>query len=191
MSTNTFFELETLRESVAKKFGGRLSTANDFGELSGVIFEATGHLISESTLKRVWGYVNYTPQARTTTLDILAKYAGHESFRTFCLELQKNSAFFACDKIIAADLTEGDCISIGWAPDREIIIKYLGLSRFQVNDGGKSKLQKGDIIEATEFLKGVPMFFARVLRGNEELPAYVAGKAGGLTKLELISGKNH
>jgi len=186
MSTNSNPELENLKTQVAKVYGGRISTTNDFSELAEAIKAKTGQMVSDSTLKRIWGYVNYTPQPHTTTLNIIAQYAGYGSYREFCNSMNLSSSFFACDKIVTAELTPGDKILLGWAPDREVIIEFNGGLSFTVIDGGTSKLENGDRLEADEFLKGVPMFFGKVQRGSTELPAYVAGKAMGIIKLEMV-----
>jgi len=186
MSTNTKPEIEDLKQEVANVYGGRISTTNDFSELSEAIKKKTGQLISDSTLKRIWGYVNYNPQPHTSTLNIIAQYAGHNSFRDFCNSRQISSSFFVCDRIVASELECGDKVLLGWSPDREVILEFLGDIQFKVVDGSTSKLQSGDIVETSEFLKGFPLFFGKVMRGQDVLPAYVAGKSLGLNKLEKI-----
>jgi len=186
MSTNNNPELELLKQEVSRIYGGKISTSNDFAELSESISASIGQMISDSTLKRIWGYVNYNPQPHTTTLNLLAKYVGHSSFREFCNANRISSAFFSCNRIDTADLEKGDKILLGWNPDREVILQYQGDLKFTVIDAGTSKLQEGDIVESSEFLNSVPCFFGKVIRGDQTLPAYVAGKSMGLSKLEMV-----
>src|SRR5258708_22739483 len=55
----------------------------DFEILNELIFEKTKVSLSESTLRRIWGRVEYNHLPSTTTLDTLSKFAGFESWRTF------------------------------------------------------------------------------------------------------------
>ncbi|WP_295801460.1 hypothetical protein [Mucilaginibacter sp.] len=62
--------------------------SRDFEILSQFIFDKTKVSLSESTLRRVWGRVEYKHLPSATTLDTLAKFAGFESWRGF---LKKHS----------------------------------------------------------------------------------------------------
>ncbi|WP_157963077.1 hypothetical protein [Chitinophaga deserti] len=53
----------------------------DFETLSARIQEETGVLLSVSTLKRVWGKVKYDSMPSITTLNTLARFAGHAGWR--------------------------------------------------------------------------------------------------------------
>ncbi len=55
----------------------------DFDQLNQLILEETGVSLSASTLRRLWGRVEYKHLPSTTTLDTLAKFAGYESWRLF------------------------------------------------------------------------------------------------------------
>jgi len=56
----------------------------DFERLNILILERTKVSLSSSTLKRIWGKVNYNNQPSLTTLDALSRFAGFESWREFC-----------------------------------------------------------------------------------------------------------
>ena len=58
-------------------------TNRDFQELSTQIFERTHQQLSVTTLKRVWGRAERVAQPSGATLDILAEFAGYDSWRTF------------------------------------------------------------------------------------------------------------
>lgn len=62
----------------------------DFERLSELIFEKTSVNLSISTLKRVWGKVRYDSIPTTTTLNTLARFAGYESWRSYCSTAEKN-----------------------------------------------------------------------------------------------------
>ena len=55
----------------------------DFENLSELILESTGVSLSVSTLRRIWGRVEYNHLPSTTTLNTLAKFAGYEDWRNF------------------------------------------------------------------------------------------------------------
>lgn len=61
--------------------------SRDFENLSGLIFDKTKIQLSESTLRRVWGRVEYKHLPSATTLDTLAQFAGFENWRTFSKRL--------------------------------------------------------------------------------------------------------
>ena len=55
----------------------------DFEKLNQLILEETGVSLSASTLKRVWGKVEYNHLPSMTTLDALAKFGGFENWRNY------------------------------------------------------------------------------------------------------------
>ena len=58
--------------------------SKDFEKLNVLIQEKTKISLSASTLRRVWGKVDYNNRPSVTTLDTLAQFAGYESWRAFC-----------------------------------------------------------------------------------------------------------
>ena len=54
-----------------------------FIELSEKIQDETKVLLSSTTLKRVWGKVNYNSAPSISTLNALAQFAGHLNWRDF------------------------------------------------------------------------------------------------------------
>ena len=66
-----------------------------FIELSDKIQGKTGVLLSPTTLKRVWGKVNYKSAPSISTLNTLAQFAGYENWRAFKQEEhQKQNSWF-------------------------------------------------------------------------------------------------
>ena len=85
-------EIEKLLNLIEKKldWGESLTWQNrDFENLNQLILDETGVSLSASTLRRIWGKVEYKHLPSTTTLDTLAKFAGFESWRLF---LKQNTA---------------------------------------------------------------------------------------------------
>jgi len=58
--------------------------SRDFEKLNILIQEKTKISLSASTLRRVWGKVDYNNQPSVTTLDTLAQFTGYENWRSFC-----------------------------------------------------------------------------------------------------------
>lgn len=78
--------LENLRTLIEQRLGWGSSDdwqGRDFDKLSELIFEQTKVSLSDSTLKRIWGKINYQSLPSTNTLDTLARFAGFESWRVF------------------------------------------------------------------------------------------------------------
>ncbi|TWV93279.1 hypothetical protein [Chitinophaga pinensis] len=61
-------------------------TTYDFEKLSESIQEATGVVLSVTTLKRLWGKLSYTNTPATTTLNTLARYAGFDDWGTLRIQ---------------------------------------------------------------------------------------------------------
>lgn len=68
-----------------------MMTPKDFDFLAMQVFEKTRQSISVSTLKRIWGYVSSKGAASETTLDLLSKFVGYDSFFQFCQQTIESS----------------------------------------------------------------------------------------------------
>ncbi len=186
---NQIPELQSLLEAVEKRFKAPVRTTAGFEKLAAAIEFAIGESLGATTLKRLWGYIPSRTTPRLTTLDILSRYAGHKDFKSFCKKLHaEDSSDFLGERtyITAAELSPGDRIRIGWAPNRLVALSFLGDDRFEVQESLNAKLQKGDIIEISCLLKGWPLFVPGILRSGTLTSPYIAGKAHGLTILERI-----
>jgi hypothetical protein len=79
-------DLEKLLKIIENKLGWGDSISwqsRDFENLYQLILNETGVSLSTSTLRRIWGRVDYKHLPSTTTLDTLAKFAGFENWRIF------------------------------------------------------------------------------------------------------------
>jgi len=182
-------ELTMLLRKVEERYGRGINTTTDFEALSVTIEREVGGYVSASTLKRLWGYVSLQPSPRIATLDVLARYVGRKSFSDFCKMLRDDpsteSGFFTTRFVVADELNEGAGLTIGWAPNRLVKLKYLGNSMFKVLSSDNSKLRVGDEFCAAQFMLGYPLFIDRILRDGEYTSSYVAGKIQGLNTLDL------
>ena len=183
---NLSTELEFLIKEVSAKFGTKISTPTDFTTLVNDIESVTGEQVSESTLKRIWGYVRCESKPSSSVLNILSHYIGRKSFRNLCLELQETSGFIEVDKVLSAELDKGATVILKWMPDRVVEVEHLDGYSFIIRDSGTSKrLREGDMFDVIEFIKGHPLYISGLMRDGKVLPTYVAGKAMGLTGIEV------
>jgi hypothetical protein len=86
-------QLDKLLKAIEKQLGWGSSSdwqSKDFERLCELVFERTKISLSPSTLKRVWGKVEYHHLPSMTTLDTLSKFAGFENWRTFNINNPKN-----------------------------------------------------------------------------------------------------
>lgn len=183
-------EIQELKSLVESRFGHRLCTTNDFERLSALLLTEIKTPVSTSTLKRIWQYVNDEHAPRMSTLDILARYVGHADFVAFCRWRKEgagqSSAFFSAERIVAADLSIGDEVEIGWAPNRLVRLCHKGEGIFEVVSVHESKLMVGDLLPVVSFILGEPLSVPYIIRNGENTLPFVAGKNGGLTILSLV-----
>jgi len=183
-------EIQELKSLVESRFGHRLCTTNDFERLSALLLTEIKTPVSTSTLKRIWQYVNDEHAPRMSTLDILARYVGHADFVAFCRWRKEgagqSSAFFSAERIVASDLSIGDEVEIGWAPNRLVRLCHKGEGIFEVVSVHESKLMVGDRLPVVSFILGEPLSVPYIIRNGENTLPFVAGKNGGLTILSLV-----
>lgn len=70
-------------EAIEQKVGYRLRTPKDFERLHTQLFEDYHVMISTSTLKRLWGYVQSSSSPRLSSLDQLVKALGYKDWEDF------------------------------------------------------------------------------------------------------------
>lgn len=179
-------EIEYLKQLIAQTYGAPVETSSDFERLSNTIEETLKQSVSVSTLKRLWGYVSMAPKPRMSTLDILCRYVGRKDYRQLCIELQQSSSFFSADKVFASELETGTKIMLGWQPDRLVTLVYLGQFKFAVIESVHSKLHEGDVLEFSSVLLGHPLYVGKVERAGQVMQSYVAGRASGINKIEIV-----
>lgn len=183
-------EIAELLLLVEKKYSHRLRTTTDFDGFSFFLKQQADEVISTSTLKRLWGYVNDSRTPRIHTLDILSRYIGYEHFSGFCAWLKSstvyNSSFFTTKQVLAGELDPGSEVEIGWSPNRYLRLRYKGGTLFEVTEAKQSKLREGDCFEIASFLIGQPLSLPYVLRNGMRTSPFIAGRNGGLTLLNCL-----
>lgn len=181
--------IEDLKRQCEKVFCKGVVSPTDFNSLSLAIKKSTGRNISVSTLKRIWGYVNYPHRPSGEILTILSVYAGYRDWQDFrnAESISDSSDFLGADVIRSSELTCGNLIRIIWKPDRICILEYMGNSEFKVIQSQNSKLIKGDIFSCGVIAKGEPLICHEVRRDGDLLAqGYLAGKTDGLTSIQIM-----
>lgn len=179
-------EIAMLRNDVERKYGKRIATSTDFARLSKEIAEEKVGYVSQSTLKRIWGYVNDTYSAhRTSTLDNLARYIGFSNFDGYVKTLRDGKAnvsgFNSETSLDVSTLSAGAEVELSWHPNRVIVMKYLGDLTFMIISSKKSKLKVGMRVKCLTLVKGQPMLM-NVVSENESIACvYIAGKINGIS----------
>lgn len=167
-----------------------IRTTTDFEVLRLMIEHQINEVISASTLKRIWGYVNDKHKPRLYTLNILAKYIGYSDYDSYCKQLDErkvdNSQFFNTLQISSNSLSVGDLIEIGWDPNRYLLVQYEGENRYKVVKALNSKIVVGDQLIITNFMVKYPLYIPTVTRDGEILSSFLAGQNGGLTLLNKL-----
>lgn len=184
-------EIYELRLRIEASIKRKIETPADFDFLRGIIWERTHEQISTSTLKRLWGYVDGIDNARNSTLNVLSKALGYESWDAFILKLKSenmdNSDLVMSESVSSGDLKIGDMLMIAWQPNRVCRLKYLGDNQFEVMESQNSKLKVGDTFRCGLFILGEPVYIndLRQNNGTGEPKLFVIGNKSGLTKLRV------
>ncbi|MFN5207935.1 MAG: hypothetical protein ACK5D8_00455, partial [Bacteroidota bacterium] len=104
-----------------KKYGQPVRYPKDCIALSEDIFDKCRRRISESTLKRMMGFVKGIRAPRRYTLDIIAQYLDHTDYLELEISLgvQGDSEYRIPMQILAYDLDPGMLICFCYDPNRQ------------------------------------------------------------------------
>lgn len=178
-------EIQCLRSDLEQRMGQQLQSPADFQLLIQQIWEKQHAVLSLSTIKRLWGYVESNGEPRLSTLNTLAKFLDFADWNAYLVALEQRggteSAMFTGEGIQTADLQAGDRIAVAWQPNRQCTFRYLGDNQFVVDSSKNAKLQQGTTFSAVRFTIGHPMYLDNILLADGTRTSYVAGKRNGLT----------
>lgn len=174
---------QILRERIEEMTGRKMAKPRDFAWLSRQIEERTRQRVSESTLRRFWGYVSEGVKASAYTKDVLAQFLGYRDFAQFS-EMQGSgtaqSQVVLGDRICCDELYEGQQLRLSWLPDRVCVVRHEGNGLFTVVDSKNTRLAKGDTFECHLLIRHEPAYLDN-WRHDGSLPAiYVIGKRDGV-----------
>ena len=110
---------------IEKAINKEVRTPKDFEELRECIYKRLHLMVSPTTLKRIWGYLNDNVQTRSSTLDILAQYIGYSNFRDYVNNKAKYQEEIQSSPVISRKLNVQDELSVNdkllltWPPNRQ------------------------------------------------------------------------
>ena len=171
---------------IEKAIGKEVRTPKDFEELRGRIYERLHLMISSTTLKRIWGYLNDNVQTRPGTLDILARHIGYSNYRDYASskaqyqEEIQSSPVMSRKLNVQDDLKVNDKLLLTWHPNRECKIIYMGNLSFKVLYSCNTRILGGDTFTCSLLIEGEPLYIDNLRQGSRPPVAYVCGKKSGI-----------
>jgi hypothetical protein len=176
---------EELKREVERVVGRELREARDFEVLSQMLLRSTRERLSPTTLKRLWGYLkNEEVQTRRHTLDVLARFTGYRSYEDFCAsdgsKGDVQSDICMEERVTTETMRLGQRLVVTWLPDRRIVVKHLGGSRFEILEVENSKLCVGDTFLCHLMIQHEPLYLDQLIHQGLPPTAYVAGRRNGV-----------
>lgn len=175
--------LSALYTMIERTFGKKIVENEDYARLSESIMEQTHELISESTLKRMFGYVASTHMPRRSTLDVMSRYVGYQGWHAFLRSNEDGSTEsnpMLANVLKAKDLVNGQRVVVRWLPDRMCVLRYVGQERFVVEEVRGSKLSVGDEFRCALFIQGAPLYLSDATLKGMRNQQYVCGRVHGV-----------
>ena len=174
-----------LKQEVERVFGRQLKEARDFEQLSHLLLSHTRERLSPTTLKRFWGYLkNEEVQTRPHTLDVLARFVGYKDYADFCSHADSSdevqSGIRIEERVSTEGMRLGQRLVITWRPDRRIVIRHLGGSRFEIMEAQNTKLCVGDTFRCHLMIQHEPLYLDELIHQGLPETAYVAGQRDGV-----------
>lgn len=187
--------LSSLIALTNKTLGFVPSTPSEFDEASFKIEKVIKMSFSPSSLKRLWGYVDYTNEPAKSTLNKLARYNGYPDYQTFIdslsADLADDSGFLE-DSLISTDrIAAGDRLALAWNDGKECLMLCIAPRRFRVEASKNIKLQEGDTLTIHIIGIGHPIYATDIVRGGEHISAYHGAKKGGLRSFRHLIESGH
>ena len=176
---------EELKREVERVVGHELQEARDFEELSRLLLKSTRERLSPTTLKRLWGYLkNEEVLTRRHTLDVLSRFAGYRCYEDFCShdesKVKAQSGICIEERVTTEAMRLGQRLIITWLPDRRIVVRHLGGSRFEIIEAENSKLSVGDTFRCHLMIQHEPLYLDELIHHGLPPTAYVAGQRDGV-----------
>ena len=174
---------KNLIELLEEKSGTRLDSSSSCERLVFDIESETGERLGFTTLKRLLGFTAEQAEPRQSTLDILARYLGFNSYKELeaALNNRGDSDFDSnAETILSSRLPEKAEINLSYSPNRRLKLKHIRDDEFIVMESINGSLNTEDIILVDSFTTGLPMIAKDVIRKGERLGRYVAGGRFGI-----------
>ena len=182
-----------LKECIELMLDRKMLTPKDFDFLSEQIFVRLNIMVSSTTLKRLWGYLNEGNVPRKSTLSILSQFVGYRDWESLVESVEEGehlpqSNLILSRRLSSYSLSRGNVLILTWLPDRLCKVLYLGDGNYEVLDSKNSKLSVGDTFHCSIFIEGEPLYIDNLTHGPYHDIAYIAGKKDGI-RFELSQEK--
>lgn len=176
-------DIKRLKQKVEACFGQPVKTSRHFDLLCESILKRTGILLSATTLKRFWGYLDEHVEPRLHTLDTLSRYAGWSNWQAFeeypKSDIESGPVGQACIDV-RRQLRRSDTITLTWHPDRVCDIQYLGDGEFEIVSSVNTRLKAGDHFRCSHIISNEPLYLDHLVRNGIDLGVYVCGRKSGV-----------
>ncbi|MDE6378035.1 MAG: hypothetical protein K2K72_04750 [Duncaniella sp.] len=173
---------------LSKEAGRNVNTPEGAAYLRNDIESVTGERVSLNTIKRLTGVIEYNGHPRESTLDIIARYLGYESYSTMIdnTQLRGSAISYHFPFISLRALPIGTLVSFTWDPNRFIAIRHLGNGQYSVEQSINGKLQVGDILTTYHICNRYPFMVDNVVRNGESIGSYIAGAENGISLFDIV-----
>lgn len=178
--------IASLRWEIETAVNRRLATPKDFDALREMIFSRLHILVSATTLKRIWGYLDDNVCTRRSTLDILARYVGYADFEAFENGAVADGGELSSNPIMARridvdeQLQPGDLLRLTWQPGRVCDVEYRGERLFCVVASQNTRLCAGNTFKCSLMIEDEPLYIDSLIADGSAPVAYVCGKRSGI-----------
>lgn len=178
--------IAALRREIETAVNRRLATPKDFDALREMIFSRLHILVSATTLKRIWGYLDDNVCTRRSTLDILARYVGYADFEAFENGAAAEGGELPSNPIMARridvdeQLQPGDLLRLTWQPGRVCDVEYRGERLFCVVASQNTRLCAGNTFKCSLMIEDEPLYIDSLIADGSAPVAYVCGKRSGI-----------
>lgn len=182
-------EIAALRQMIEQSIGRSIITPSDFNFLRETIAVRCQDTLSDSTLKRIWGYVKGYGSTNATTLSLLARCVGFRDWQDFLryhTTYGETSHYVLNKTLYANEIAKDAIVLVTWQPDRRCCFLHLGMGVFEVTESVNSKLQVGDTFHCGCFVVGQPLYLYDFKRGDDPSSIFVVGKLGGLGDVKIL-----
>lgn len=180
--------LKDLIRITNENLGYKPCTPSDFNQVIISIRKKTGQTISQSSIKRLWGYVHYSNTPSQNILNVLSRFNDFDDWDDYLRRYGQRgideSSHFIDENMIESDsLTVGDKLTLRWEKDKDCMLEYLGDHRYKVMDSHNIKLLKDDEFTMHSITVGLPFFAADINRGIERIPGYIGARSSGIKSI--------
>ena len=189
-------EIANLRREIETAVNRRIATPKDFDALREMIFSRLHILVSATTLKRIWGYIDDNVSTRRGTLDILARYVGYADFEAFENGATADGGELSSNPIMSRridvdeQLQPGDLLRLTWQPGRVCDVEYRGERLFCVVASQNTRLCAGNTFKCSLMIEDEPLYIDNLIVDGKAPVAYVCGKRSGIRFEPLSDNKN-